>query len=59
MKIKYDAPSLDIVIFAPVEKLSVGVEDPFQFDLRRLTELSRSAGDSTISEEGDIFLPIG
>lgn len=58
MKEIYNSPKLDIVIFAPVERLSTELLPPFSFDLNRLTQLSNSAGNPTISREGDIFLPI-
>ena len=66
MKQPYIPPKLDVVIFAPVERLMTSdlyddlesLDEQFNvFDLKRLTNLSRSAGNSTISEDGDIFLP--
>lgn len=60
MKELYIAPVLEITVFLPVERLASELEEPYQLDIRRLTDLAmiRSAGDSTISQEGDIFLPL-
>lgn len=66
MKEAYTPPKLEVTIFAPAERLMTlesldGFEalnpDADVFNLRNLTNLSRSAGEPTISNEGDIFLP--
>lgn len=66
MKQPYIPPKLDVVIFAPIERLMTSdiydelesLDSQFNvFDLERLTNLSGGAGNPTISNEGDIFLP--
>ena len=66
MKQSYIPPKLDVVIFAPVERLMTSdiyddlesLDEQFNvFDLKRLTNLSRSAGNSALSDDEDIFLP--
>lgn len=57
MKQQYNPPELEIVIFSPVERLSDDAET-VDIDLKKLTDLSRAAGDPTLSMEGDIFLPL-
>lgn len=66
MKQPYIPPRLDVVIFAPVERLMASdlyddlesLDEQFNvFDLKKLTDLSGSAGSPTVSNDGDIFLP--
>lgn len=66
MKQPYIPPKLDVVIFSPVERLMASdIYDELEsldpnsnvFDLRNLANLSRSAGNPTVSNDGDIFLP--
>lgn len=66
MKQPYIPPKLDVVIFAPVEglmasdiyeKLESLDSESNVFNLEKLTNLSRGAGNPTISNDDDIFLP--
>ena len=60
MKELYIAPVLEVTLFLPMERLAGELEEPFNMDVTRLVDLNatRSAGSSTISREGDIFLPL-
>jgi len=61
MKTPYTPPKLNIICFAPIERLSAN-EINLDRDLLNLNTpfaMPRSAGDAVSPEEDDVFLPIG
>lgn len=60
MKQPYNPPRLEVVIFAPWERLAQNEEEAtlLDMDLEKLTEISRASGSKpAVSLEGDIFIP--